>query len=429
MATPTVIIDLEPNWNDPPEVGYGFETAIQMTPYFLQQRRPLLPTPKRSVNCKYLLDRQKLQYARNLFLYGASKLCCIPIYSEPVQSAAVTQGASAIVASTDITYFWNIKNSDYVVLLDWVTGASEMIAVASVSGQTINLSSAIVNAWTAAQTIIYPAFAGKISAIKGLEKTSLVGDVSAEFEEIAVSEEATKVWVGLEEQVCVGVLSPVTLIIDDGNFAWQEAATDGTNHGPAWHSSTPYRVYLGDAGSNGRLNQIFYPTGVHAIQFDFYHHDIPFLDYWTDDDYTDAQVFVSFIGVGFAYHTMTWGYASPYYSPGVAEVYGFIGPQIRFYLHKLTTAKISVRTFPSWAFAADAAISGLRTGAADYNTYKFECNFANHTVSGWVNGFQFINSASFSSEADASLASGFHMIIHSHKYTYGSCYVKNVRAM
>lgn len=203
MTTPSVIIDLEPNWNDPPEVGYSFETVIQGTPYFLQQRRPLLPSPIRTLSCKYQFDRQQLQYARNLFLYGASKLCCIPIYSEPIQSNAVTQGASAIIASTDITYFWNIKNCSYIVIMDWVTGASEMVGITSVSGQTINLSSAIVNSWTAAQTIIYPAFAGNITAIRGLESSSLVGDVTAEFSEISIGEEATKAWVGLEEQTCI----------------------------------------------------------------------------------------------------------------------------------------------------------------------------------------------------------------------------------
>lgn len=150
-------------------------------------------------------------------MYGASKLCCIPIYSEPIQSAAVTQGATSIVASTDISYFWNIKNCDYLIIIDWVSGASEMLGVSSVSGQTISMSSAIVNSWTAATAIIYPAFAGKISSISGLDSSSVVGNVSVEFEEVSIGEEATKVWVGLDEQECPDNMVPVLLAGRFGN--------------------------------------------------------------------------------------------------------------------------------------------------------------------------------------------------------------------
>ena len=212
MADPTVIIDLEPDWDESPEVSYSFQTAIQGTPYFVEQRRPIAPSAVRRIGCKYVFENERLQYARNLFLYGSSKLCCIPVYSEPIQAAAITQGASAITATTDLTYLWNIQNCSYLVILDFVTGQSEMLAVASVAGQTINFSSAIVNSWTAAQTIIYPAIAGMLSSIKGVDFTSTVGKIGAEFEEIAIGEEATKVWVGLEEQICYEGETILTLV-------------------------------------------------------------------------------------------------------------------------------------------------------------------------------------------------------------------------
>jgi len=204
MTDPTLIIDAEPDWKEPPEVAYSFATAIQGTPAFLEQRRPLLSTPTRSVACKFVLETENAQRLLNILLSGAPQLCCTPIYSEPIFAGTITQGASAITAETDLTYLWNIQNCDYLILLDYVTGASEMLQVSSVSGQVINLSAAIVGSWTAAQTVIYPGIASMIKEVKKLDHSSRIASFGAQFEEITVGEEATKVWVGLDEQICIG---------------------------------------------------------------------------------------------------------------------------------------------------------------------------------------------------------------------------------
>ena len=203
MDAPTVILDFEPDWKETPQLGYSFETAIQQSPYFVEQRRPLVALPTRNQTCQYVFRGKDLQRARNVLLYGASRVCCVPIYAEPILAAAFTQGASSIVATTDISYLWNIQNCGYAVLLDFVSGQSEMLRVSSVSGQTINLSAAITKSWTAARTVLYPAFAGKISGIKHKEVTDLLGRVELECDEIRNTvSAATPVWVGLEEQVC-----------------------------------------------------------------------------------------------------------------------------------------------------------------------------------------------------------------------------------
>ena len=223
MATPSVIIDFEPNWDSEPELSYGFLTAIQGTPYFKEQRRPMVPTLSRIQSCKFTFIDEAMQRARNVLLYGAPRLCYVPIYSEPIQAAAVTQGASAITASTDITYYWNLQNCGYAVILDFLTGQSEAVAVASVAGQVINLTGAIVQVWDAATCVIYPAFPGKISAVKESAVTSRLLELDAQFEEVTIGEEATKVWVGLDVQVCPED-TPMTdscseyFIYDDGVF-------------------------------------------------------------------------------------------------------------------------------------------------------------------------------------------------------------------
>jgi hypothetical protein len=199
MADPTLIIDAEPDWKDSPEVAYSFTTVIQGTSRFLEQRRPLLEFPNRSVSCKFALESAKAQKLLNTLLSGAPQLCCVPIYSEPVFAGTITQGALVITAETDLTYLWNIKNCDYLILLDYITGASEMLKVASVAGQVVSLSASITGVWAAAQTVIYPAVPAVVKNVAEQNVNSNVSVFNAQFEEVNIGEEATKAWVGLED--------------------------------------------------------------------------------------------------------------------------------------------------------------------------------------------------------------------------------------
>ena len=208
MADPTVIIDAEPDWRTPPEIAYGFNTVVQQTQHFREQRRPLFPDVTRSVSGKFVLSTKNAQRLLNVLLYGASKVCCTPIYSEPIFAGSIS--GSSITAETDLTYFWNIKHCEYLVLLDYLTGESEMLKVGSVSGQVISLAAAIVGTWIAAQTVMYPAIASVLRDVKQLSPTSQIGAFSAEFSEISIGEESGKVWVGLDEQICPEDTPPAT---------------------------------------------------------------------------------------------------------------------------------------------------------------------------------------------------------------------------
>ena len=202
MADPTLIIDAEPDWKETPEVAYSFATVVQSSSRFIEQRRPLLEVPTRTVSCKFVLESEKAQKLLNVLLSGAPQLCCTPIYSEPIFAGAVTQGALSITAETDLTYLWNAKNCDYLILLDYITGASEMLKVSSVTGQVIALVAAIVGVWAAAQTVIYPGIASAIKEVRKLDHSSKVASFGVQFEEMNTGEEATKAWVGFTDVVC-----------------------------------------------------------------------------------------------------------------------------------------------------------------------------------------------------------------------------------
>jgi hypothetical protein len=211
MADPTLIIDAEPDWGETPEVAYGFSTVIQGNPFFKEQRRPLLSSAVRTISCTFKVENENAQRILNRLISGVPQVCCTPVYSEPLFASVITQGASLLTIQTDMTYLWNAQNSSYLVLLDYTTGASEMLRVASVAGQAVTLSAPIVGVWTAAQTVIYPAFASILQDVKTVNATSRVVSFDVQFEEISIGAEATKVWVGFTDVVCpedVVVITP-----------------------------------------------------------------------------------------------------------------------------------------------------------------------------------------------------------------------------
>lgn len=214
MPTPEVIVDFEPDWNSPPEVSYAFQSVVQSTPRFVEQRRPLLPSPIRGMKCTYTLEAEEAQRLANVLSHGASKFLGVPVYSEPLIPTSLDQGASIISVTEDVSYMWNIQNCLYAIVIDFVSHASEILQVLSASSTTILLSGSILGAYTPANCVVYPAFVGVVKAFDKQPVTDLLFSITAEFEETSTEHsEASGAWSGLEEQVCpenlvVGSTSP-----------------------------------------------------------------------------------------------------------------------------------------------------------------------------------------------------------------------------
>lgn len=203
MPTPEVIVDFEPDWNSPPEVSYAFQSVVQSTPRFVEQRRPLLPSPIRGMKCTYTLEAEEAQRLANVLSHGASKFLGVPVYSEPLIPTSLDQGASIISVTEDVSYMWNIQNCLYAIVIDFVSHASEILQVLSASSTTILLSGSILGAYTPANCVVYPAFVGVVKAFDKQPVTDLLFSMTAEFEETSSEHaEASGTWSGLEERVC-----------------------------------------------------------------------------------------------------------------------------------------------------------------------------------------------------------------------------------
>lgn len=215
MTTPDVNLVDEPDWASGIEVSYSFETAVQTTPYFVEQRRPLLDSPTRGVVCEFSGVDGRVVAARNKILSGASQVLCVPIYSEPIVPVSLTPGAGSIVASTDITYYWNIKHCSFVLLIDITTGASSRIPVSSVSGQTITLSGTVPSGFNASTTMVFPAIPSVVAGVKTSLRSDRAASVKAEFSEMEEGVEDTSEWIGFEDVNC---LVRATVQGGDGNI-------------------------------------------------------------------------------------------------------------------------------------------------------------------------------------------------------------------
>jgi len=412
MADPTLIIDAEPDWGETPEVAYGFSTVIQGNPFFKEQRRPLLPSVARSISCSFKVENENAQRILNRLISGAPQVCCTPVYSEPLFASVITQGASLLTIQTDLTYLWNAQNSSYLVLLDYTTGASEMLRVASVTGQAVTLSAPIVGAWTAAQTVIYPAFASVLRDVKTSNPTSRLVSFDVQFEEISIGAEATKVWVGLDEQVCVGVPSLWTLWLDKsyGNSAVFETVA---GYGEVLHLNAWSQVYIGSFGANAEANHIFPRVGILKVSFDYFHGE----DYWYDDDFTDSQFWFGIYPEAYTVLTGYWQYGIP----GATAV-------IALKLRKLSTARVTLVT-SNLGVIANPAVTGLASGLYASNHYEMEVNWPGHTISVRVNGILVINAVSFGTGLDSLFGSTFKVLFHQHSYasTSANRYIKDFR--
>jgi hypothetical protein len=215
-TTPSIVLGFEPDWSTEPELSYKFATVVQQTPYLVEQRRPLVDTPTRSMVCTFTEASAALQKLINTLLAAKSERLLVPVYTEPIFTDSIITGGAAITASTDLTYLWNLHNGDFVVVLDTVTGQIEALQIATVNGQQIVFTTNIVGSWAAGSTVIYPAIAAAVLSFRESPATDLLSSVEAEFEEVAIGSEAVEEWVGEEARMCVGM--ETTTILSNVNY-------------------------------------------------------------------------------------------------------------------------------------------------------------------------------------------------------------------
>lgn len=213
MPIPSIMIDFLPDWSDEPELSYSLFTAVQETPYYVEQRRPLLDSlydlPARTIKCKFTESNESMQRLRNLLHRAkASSDVAAPIYTDPMQFATIPQGGDHIEGPTaDLTDFYDIWHCGYIMLYDLSSGAAEVceVDVVDPGDNSIWINGTIAGSYDPDTCIIFPVIVAYIKQMKESMVNAALGSYDVEFEEIFLPGPELEVWRGILAQTCCGL--------------------------------------------------------------------------------------------------------------------------------------------------------------------------------------------------------------------------------
>lgn len=176
--------DIEPNWDKRVKLTMNFETVLERTKYFIEQRRPLRESSFRETSFGVLVQGIQKQKLKNIILYGSSKMFGVPIFSEECIPASDFNGADHIHLSNATTYLWHLINQvDYALIIDYVNMVSEIKEIDSVTTNQITFVREIDQTFNYLTSIVYPIFFGAIDSVNTNFQTDNLNEVDIVFRE------------------------------------------------------------------------------------------------------------------------------------------------------------------------------------------------------------------------------------------------------
>lgn len=170
----------EGDWVDL-KTSYRFNTVISRNKRFTEQRRPLLNLPMRKISLSFMFEKLDQEIFFNLVKQYMLKTLGIPLYSEPITPTSNLQGVTTIPVSESLAHYFNLQYATLVLIKSISSFMSEIKEIASLGANSITVTSAVIENFTASDTVIFPVFIGIIEAEPQVElltdtmiKTSLV---------------------------------------------------------------------------------------------------------------------------------------------------------------------------------------------------------------------------------------------------------------
>lgn len=172
-------------WTSDSVTRYKFNTVVELSQSFYEQRRPLLETPKREVVAEYIVDRVDAQKFLNDLRRFSLTACAVPIYDEILTPTEDLQGLSTISVNEDLEDYYNISNCQ-LVLIRASADLYQLKQVTSV-GANIVLDSAVDGDFLVWQTQIFPCIVAIIfnKSLHAETDAVIVGNV--EFQEVDIA--------------------------------------------------------------------------------------------------------------------------------------------------------------------------------------------------------------------------------------------------
>jgi len=154
-ATRILFLPFNHDWNENYIIKYAAETIISTTPKLFEQRRPLFSTLNREIKTSDVLPNSIK--TKNYIKKYNNRVITIPIVIEAmsVNLTGSILGLTTLPINEEISNFWHLAHSGFVVIWNTVTNKNEVCKLNSYTTSLV-LDKEILSDWDVDDIVIYP---------------------------------------------------------------------------------------------------------------------------------------------------------------------------------------------------------------------------------------------------------------------------------
>jgi hypothetical protein len=180
-----LIFHYPPNWGALPEIEYEFHTTSIITPNLVEQRRALSDESWISISNEYHFSYLQSQKIFNLISFGHDKVFGVPIFSERLNIATLTE-TSITFLNTDLDKYFNFSTNSqgYIIITDHKNKA-EMKQVFSfdLATKTVVFEYPLLVEFDLKYTSAYPVLFAYIKSVRKVDETDEMDIYKIDFKE------------------------------------------------------------------------------------------------------------------------------------------------------------------------------------------------------------------------------------------------------
>lgn len=175
-----------PEWGNGVNTAYAFQTVMFSTERFLEQRRPLMDRPMRTLSARYLLESMQAQRFFVSACYGHDKVFGVPIYNEMmgVQAISTLSPTVTLRSTTPTTNLYSLNTyATHCAIVDHANAMVEVKEISSKATGSITFANNVTKTFNANTTAIYPIFFGMLRSVRFNSETDSIDSVDVDFTE------------------------------------------------------------------------------------------------------------------------------------------------------------------------------------------------------------------------------------------------------
>lgn len=160
----------DPDWSQSYKCSYSFNTVLSRTKKFVEQRRPLLESARREIECGFWEQGLVMQRVHNELKRFNSIAIGVPIFQEILELTSNPQDELTATFRQDLSPFFNLNNSTTFLLIKDLQNIDnhEVKEISSIDleNNEITFTNTVKNSYTPSQCIVYPIFIGQTESFQ-----------------------------------------------------------------------------------------------------------------------------------------------------------------------------------------------------------------------------------------------------------------------